>query len=357
MEFNSGLLIVARESRGMSQSALAKNAEVAQGHLSKIENGIGEPSKEVVNKIAKSLNYPASFFYQPDRVYGLPASVHPMHRKKASVRKKEIEILHAKTNLVLMHVKRFLKSVEFTSDFELPCYEVDEYGTPSQIAELIRRMWLAPNGPIDNLTNYIERTGVLVILLDFPNNSISGISINSIETPPCIFLNRVQKADRMRFTLAHEFGHLVMHKFPHAAMEGEANEFASALLMPAQYIKGSLMGNLDFWRLGQLKLVWKVAMQALLYRANTLNTINKFQYQRMWKEFSKRGNRIEEPREYDFPIETPNVFPEMINLHFSQLEYSVSELAQVLRIYEPEFRRLYNIFNKANINPTLRVVK
>jgi Zn-dependent peptidase ImmA (M78 family)/DNA-binding XRE family transcriptional regulator len=354
MDFNKDLLTVARESRGLSQAALARRANVAQGTLSKIENGMMDFSAEIASKIAVALNYPMSFFEQADKVIGLPYSVHPMHRKKANAKKNDLTILHAKVNIVLMHIKRLLKSIEFTHDFDLPDYKTDEL-SPQTIAAMVRAMWLLPNGPVENLTSCIEKTGVLIVHLDFPSDSISGLSINNPEVLPCIFLNKNLPSDKMRLTLAHEFGHLIMHKFPNKNMEDEAFSFASELLTPSHLIKGSLMGKLDLWRVGQLKRIWKVSMAALVYRAHKLKAIDDQLYQNLFKEISRRGYRLEEPIEFDFPCESPTVFPEMIDLHLKDLGYSIAELANVLRLNEYEFRKYYHLFENPGV--TLRVVK
>ena len=86
-------------------------------------------------------------------------------------------------------------------------------------------------------------------------------------------MNRNQPADRQRFSLGHELGHIVMHRVPSPTMEDEANAFASALLMPTQEVRPYLSGRLTIQKLASLKPVWRVSMQALLYRARAIGTI------------------------------------------------------------------------------------
>jgi Zn-dependent peptidase ImmA (M78 family) len=83
--------------------------------------------------------------------------------------------------------------------------------------------------------------------------------------------NVEQPADRMRFTLAHELGHLVMHHDqPTQSMEQEANEFASAFLMPARDIRPHFARRVDLRLFAELKPVWRVSMASLLMRARSL---------------------------------------------------------------------------------------
>lgn len=65
-----------------------------------------------------------------------------------------------------------------------------------------------------------------------------------------IFLNVHKSAERLRFDLAHELGHLVMHGGslhvePGKEKEQAANDFASAFLMPRADVLGSIRGNRD----------------------------------------------------------------------------------------------------------------
>ena len=79
-----------------------------------------------------------------------------------------------------------------------------------------------PAGPIPDLTAWIERAGIFVIHANLPDAAMDGVTIRAPDAPPCIFLNRSQPADRMRFSLAHELAHLVMHRIPDPNMEAEA---------------------------------------------------------------------------------------------------------------------------------------
>jgi Zn-dependent peptidase ImmA (M78 family) len=101
--------------------------------------------------------------------------------------------------------------------------------------------------------------------------------------------------------LSHELGHLVMHRFPSPQMESEANEFASALLMPRNEVTIALRGKLDLGRLAALKPEWRVSMQALLYRAQRLGLVGQQQAGWLWRQFNTNRIKLREPPELDFP--------------------------------------------------------
>ena len=138
-EFNADLLRVARQVRGWSQVELSRNSGVSQANLSKLENGLIGPTEDVLDKVAKALHFPQTLFFEPDRMLGLPMSVHPMYRKKASVGQRALERLEAELNIRLLHVRRLLKAADFEPELPLPKLDIDEYsGDPEHIAELVR---------------------------------------------------------------------------------------------------------------------------------------------------------------------------------------------------------------------------
>ena len=61
-EINAEMVILARESRGMTQAALARAMNVQQGTVSKIEAGLQNPSEEMIDKLERTLRYPRTFF-------------------------------------------------------------------------------------------------------------------------------------------------------------------------------------------------------------------------------------------------------------------------------------------------------
>lgn len=356
-EFNADLLRMARQARGMSQAELSNSSGVSQSNISKLENGLIGSTEEVLDKLAETLHFPSTLFFEPDRVVGLPISVHPMYRKKASVGQRGLDRLEAEMNIRLMHVRRLLKATEFEDDLPLPKLDIDEYeGDAERIAELVRRTWLIPNGPLKNLVEFVERAGCLVIHCDFEGLSVDGVTLHTPGTPSCIFLNRNQPGDRQRFTLAHELGHIIMHHVPSPTMEKEANAFASALLMPSGDVRPYLTGRFTLQRLASLKPTWRVSMAALLYRAGTVGAITDNQSHYLWRQMSRLGYRRKEPPELDFPAEEPSVLPEIIRIHLEELGYDLGDLSRILHVYEDDLRRIHPIPGKAGA-PFLHVVK
>lgn len=350
------MLRLARQRRGFTQKAAAVRLGVLQNVLSRFENGVAAPDAAFLLRAAQFYQVPREFFDLRDPVYGPPVSVHPMTRAKADVTARDLDMVTAELNVRLMHLGRFLEGVDVASTADLPMLDVEQYGSPERIAATVRAHWGVPGGPIKNLTQLVERAGVIIGLSTFGGASVSGVTFRVAGKPPIVLLNALHPGDRMRFTLAHELGHLVMHRFPTADMETEANEFASAFLMPDPDIRAAFVGRrITLEVIASLKPEWKVAMQALLMRASSLRLLNANQSRYLWQQISLRGWRLREPADVDFPAETPSVLPSIVRAHFNALGYSLDDLAKMLSIYGTEFSEMYGDFSPRKEGPRLRI--
>lgn len=358
MGANGAMLRLARQRKGFQQTEAAQRLGVEQPLLSRIENGLVDASDEILMRAESVYDLPRSFFYLNDPVLGAPVSVHPMWRRKADVTVRELDRVVAELNIRVMHLRRLLEGVEIAHSADVPRLDIDDYNDPEEIAGLVRAHWRVPRGPIDNLTALVERAGVLVCYSRLGGASISGVTFSAPGTPPLIALNIDQPSDRLRYTLAHELGHLIMHRFPSPAMEKEANEFAAALLMPANDIRPYFRSRrIDLALLAALKPEWKVAMQALLMRASSLECISKNQAQYLWKQINSRRLRLREPPELDFAREESTVIATMVRMHIDALGYSGAELAQLLHIHEGDLLEMYPPEVPAPQRPRLTIMK
>ena len=303
-EFNPEMLVIARESRGLSQAELAKLVVLQQGTISKIESGLLPPSTDIIDRLARALRYPRILLFESDRVYGFNSTVF-FHRRRQSLPDRTLRKLHAFMNLTRMRIARLLRSTDISTECRFQISEPAEYsGRIDRIAQLVRSTWHLPPGPVRNVTEAIENAGGLVISVDFETRQADAISEWVPPYPPIFLVNSNSDitGDRLRMTLAHELGHIIMHRFPNAEMEQQANAFAAEFLMPRKEIKSSLYG-LTWAKLLDLKIHWKVSMAAIVQRAYELGTITESQRKYQFIQLSRRGYRTREPEETDIPLE------------------------------------------------------
>lgn len=359
-KFNHELLLLARHFRGESQSGVASAAGLDQGHYSRVERGLlnAEPSPATIEAIAKALKFPVSFFTQNDELSGLPLSMHDVAwRKKASVNASDMKRLHAELNLRIMHLRRYLNSVDVTPELPLPKVDALDMGGAQKVAQFIRRTWMIPNGPIKNLTALCERAGIIVVICPF-SEQVDGVTMHVRHVPPIIFLNEKAPADRMRHSLAHELGHLLMHSIPSDEMEAEADAFAGELLVPSAQLRSDLIGGrVTLEKLVQLKKYWRVSVASLLVNASHSKLITENQSGYLWRQLSARGWRKTEPEETQFPREQTRLFDQIISLHKDGLQYSQSDFGEMLRLEGDDVLLLYGIEPNKGDRPQLQLVK
>ena len=341
--FRPEMVGLRRRMLGMSQAELEQAAGISQAAISKIEQGLKDPNEEQIEQLAVALSCLSSFFFQAEREYGPPISAHPMYRKKASVGQKVLDKVIAELSVRLGHTRVLLKNVDFEPELKLPHYDPDDYvGRIEDIAAMVRRAWYMPRGPIKSLIDYIERAGILVILSDMEAARIDGVSYQVPGLPPVIFLNRNMPADRQRFSLAHELGHIVMHAYPTPEMEPQADEFAAAFLMPREDIASELSG-MTLPKAAQLKPYWRVSMGALIVRASTLGKIDSGGASYLWRQMSIAGYRTREPASLDFVAEQPSLAQALIKNLTHDMGYSNDDLEQALHLRYSELAALYGL--------------
>jgi Zn-dependent peptidase ImmA (M78 family)/DNA-binding XRE family transcriptional regulator len=336
--FNSDMLRIARDRRGLTQVELATATGVTQALISMLENGLVEqPSDEVVAKVASTLRYPPEFFYQWWRVIGFP-HFHQRERDKLPV--KSLSQIGAIINIQRQHIAKLLRSYEVDIARPIPQIDLDESGlTPEKVAERLRAYWLLPRGPITNMVEVVEGAGAVVILSHFGTALLDGISFRSEGVPALFFMNKDVSGDRFRISLAQELGHIVMHSLPDdaAKMSAEAHRFAAAFLMPASDIKSYLI-NAKLSTLGRVKAFWKVPIRALLERTRDLKLITDYQFRSMTSQYNKA---FKEGEPADIPVEQPSVLKDAIAFHRDRLGYSAEDLARLLTLNVADVEAAY----------------
>ena len=343
--FNGQMLRLARQFRGFQQRELAEKIGVDAAILSRAENDALVPSDAVISKCAEALSFPLSFFEVDYNPSGLPLSFHSQFRKKQSVSQREIDRVLADANIRALHLRALMPSIVFDPALPLPHFDPGEYRNDCrEIAGLVRRTWALPSGPLLNLTDLMEQAGIFVFHSDLEKIDVDGLTLRLAGLPPIVVINKHMPADRMRFTLAHELGHIVMHSIPSLDMEAQANEFASALLMPKADLRPYFSGiKVDLALLARLKPEWRVSMAALLKTSSDLKFIGPGQAQLLWRTFSAKRYRLQEPSELDFPIEKTSLDRSLLDSHTNGLGYSLDDLASTMKIYAQDICKMYNL--------------
>jgi Zn-dependent peptidase ImmA (M78 family)/transcriptional regulator with XRE-family HTH domain len=281
-----------RELRGLTQAGLAELLGVDQTMVAHIERGRKQPSTDLLEHLSSELQLPENFFRQSNPPDFPKGSL--LFRSKSGIGKRIIAQAHAHSAIA------FEFALRLSCQASLIPVRLPLGGDPIIAARNVRQAMAAPDGPILAITRAIERLGVLVIPLpDLRNCDAFAVWAGPARDYPVIGIITERPAGRARMSIAHELGHLVLHRHLRSGtqeLEAHAYRFAAELLMPADSIVGHLAAEkLNLFRLAALKSAWGVSMQALARRARELNVINDRQYRYLMKQISMTGWRTNEP--------------------------------------------------------------
>lgn len=335
-QFNPEALVVARESRGETQASVGEAISVQQGFISKIENGIHSLAESQIEQLGRFLHYPPSLFYEPGPILqGKSGCLY--HRKRKTVPAKLLNRLDGVMAVRLINARHLLHGLELDRQASFHQMDPDEYGSPEAVARRLRAAWRIPNGPIRNLVTLLESAGGMILFSRFGSHKLFGMSQWTGVDYPLFFLNADMAMEDLRWTLAHELGHLTMHATPTTEdLEAQADAFAGEFLAPRQQF-ASQVKNLTFAQLPALKMQWRISMKTIIRRAEAVGSITKQTSTRFYKQYSARRWNNAEP--HPVSPEESTLIRAAANVHLKDHGYSYRELGDAVRLYEDELLR------------------
>lgn len=298
-----------RELLGLTQEKLADGVSVDQSTIARIETENQQPSKELLEAISLQTGFLPSYFKKPP-IDDFPAG---------SI------LFRDRRDVKAIEQTKIIKYGEFFFEFfaalerkvkrktgKLPSLDK----TPVLAAKLMRnQLGISPDVPINNLVNILEKNGILIFQLPERSKDLDAFSswAGKDKCYPVIVLTSENPVDRLRFTLAHELGHLVLHKekIGKSRLQTEANEFASEFLMPEETIASEFTKPVTINKLLKLKLRWRVSMQALAFHAFRIKAITSRQYYYLKNNLKLKEWIEKEPGSDKIPVEKPRLLSKM----------------------------------------------
>jgi len=295
----------ARIAKGLSLDQLVEQAGhvVTKAALSKYERGQSMPRPSVLVEVAPALGLTASHFLGTvdSGESTIQWIAYRKHSRLGARQQARIEALAEQRAEAFHHLLRLLHPDEKPA---LPpaCPASGPEDAEDAALEL-RKHWGLGRGPIDRLIPLVEDAGVLVIESPIADSfeALSGRSRNGFAV---IVLNLGRSNDRLRFSLAHELGHLLLDCRKLEAKEEEqlAHRFAAAFLVPAEAARhelGKHRTNLCTAELEHLKGKYGFSMQAWTYRARDLGIITESVYRQWQAWFRSQGLHVRESADYE----------------------------------------------------------
>lgn len=239
-------LRTARESRGLTQSAVAAETGLRGSAISLMESGKRQISTLELTCLAELCGRPVEWFVNPDKplddpVVALFRAEPGLENEKAGDRARQcihlFSVGYSLRNLLGRSSMNTLPRYEFTEPRStgLAIEQGQEVASQER-----RRLGLGPT-PIPSIPELINSQGVWTAALQL-SDEISGLFVRGLEFGMGILVNRRQATVRRRFSYAHEYGHALMDRDYQAAVssqnnvkhvrEQRANAFAAAFLIP-----------------------------------------------------------------------------------------------------------------------------
>lgn len=355
-KFNGARLKNARLFNGLTLTELADMTQISKQSISLYENNRNIPDYERVHTMANVLGVPFDFFFQEESCVALTETTY--FRSLASATKKDRIAQSIKLEYVARMYEVLWNYIEFQSfkepnivfsgfDDIVDAESEEAIEEIEAIAQQIRKEWHVGNGPIKDLQYLLENHGILVTGFSSNSEDIDAFSQRTLVDGNPVYLIAVvlgkKPEGRIRFDMAHELGHIVLHpwsedlesisKEEFKSRERQANMFASAFLLPRETFGQDIAQyptNLKYYEF--LKQKWKVSIQAMIYRTHQLKIITTNQYQYLMRQVSKNGWRLKEPGDTPFYL-NESIFQGAIDLLLDNHLFSARTLVQEFRKY------------------------
>ncbi len=333
--FDGDRLRQARLFQGWRKVEVARALGLTPAVVTQYEQGRTRPSAATLAALSLHLGFPPEFFER-----GRPAvridQGQTHFRRLRSTSKLDRDRLVVRLELLAELLGRIEEHVRLPA-VSVPSLEVDPDGGDQAIeaaAAEVRGDWQLGDGPIDHVVRLLEAKGVVVVRPRLGTGDVDAFSTWAAGRPLIVLASDKLDAARSRFDAAHELGHLVMHHDAEPgrqALERQAQRFAAAFLMPAQAISPEFPRRMNWLAYLELKLRWRVSLQALLYRARGLGVLSPDAYKRAQVQLSVKWGRVQEPGEPG-PPEQPMVLQRALELLSSRLGIDPIRLADEERL-------------------------
>lgn len=341
--FVGSRLAEARRARGLTATDLASMVEVSVQSLSKYENDHQTPRHETVERLARTLGLPSQYFFRP---HAQRDSRPVFWRSKLSAQTVDLERASVRLEW-LKEIADYLGEY-----FDFPSLSLMKINAPSdpnkittdyieEVANSLREEWGIRRGPLPDVIERVEASGVLVSRIHVGAEKVDAFSQWSDRFGiPFIMLSRDKaSASRQRFDTLHELAHVLLHdkvgadhinnRTTYKLIEKQADIFASFMLLPEKdFLEELYAPTLDAFL--SLKERWGVSVGAMIMRCSALDLLDDFAAKRMWMNYTRRGWRKGEPFDGKMEKEQPYLIRRSFELLIAEGVQSVADIRAAL---------------------------
>lgn len=278
----------ARKLRGFSLRKLADSTGLSHTQISYIEKGQRSLNGPTLLSIAKALDLPVDYFMREETFSSREVS----YRKIKSLSEKKQSMIW---QMIELQVENYLEIEDilairhdFTSEYLIDMESIESEDI-DDIACCVRDHFALGRSPIASASALLEEMGIIVVGIKGVKG-FDGVSLLVDDYIPVIAYNtEIGQAERVRMTLLHELGHLLLNDKLRAKSEKEieniCTSFASHLLLPDQILKSYFWGrvkSLSMTDLIELQSTYGISIDAIIYRLKALLFISESKYKSYW---------------------------------------------------------------------------
>ncbi len=331
----------ARIMKGYSLQDLtdALDNAVSKQALNKYEQGLMKPESSVLLKICNALEVRPDYFSRETSIN----LENVEFRKLKKLSSKESARIKEKTIDMLERYFELEDILGIDEVFENPISEIEinSYADVERAVQKIKDKWELGEDPLPNVIELLEDNNIKVIEIEAGEEFVGLATWQGIKNP-VIVVNSNLKADRKRFTVLHELGHILMNvnQLPEKEREHFCHDFAGAMLIPKNSLKkelGSSRSQIYLNELIYLKKQFGASIQAIIYRAKHLGIVSESFLKNFMIQFSIHGYKKNEPGEYK-GYEKSNRFKQLIYRAVAEEIISTSKAAALDNKRLAEFR-------------------
>jgi len=348
----------AREALALSITSLAEIVEVSKQAISQYEKGTDSPGSEVFDRLRTTLKQEAHFFLKrPDASLSRNTCFYRSMASATKTARNRAEVWQQWTRELVSYLLEFVEipPPSFDSLKDVPAdphlLGMDKI---EALAADVRKYWRLGDGPIPNLVETVENNGAIVVRYSLNAETLDALSQwLQPERLPFIVLNADKNvAVRSRLDLAHELGHLFLHRSVtqdqlrrpelFRLIEDQAFRFGAAFLLPEHSFLEELY-SLSLDGLLSVKPKWKVSVAMMIERLKDLGIVNDSQHKRLRINYSARQWSKEEPYDNEIQVEQPTFLARTLKVVLESKIQTIEQISANTGFSREWIERLLNL--------------
>ena len=347
--FNGEILKELRLLYGMTRKELATKLDITEQAVWQFEKNEISPKTSVKLKMTNLFGVRSDYFSQMSSNSNFDMTTVAFRNETEMTRKAtDVQEVYLNTldkfiiyleGMVTIPNQKIIKLVDLI-------FQKRQEGIDLESIALFARKFLEISDDNSDLLYRLELAGIYISERKLPNNE-DAYSVWSNSHRPYIILGTGKTAVRRNFDLAHELGHILLHKNVEILLlpkdeflekESEANEFASYFLLPREEfcrdmvnLVGKRVSNPDNYI--DLKQKYSVSIQALEYRAFKLGLLTPSQHGYFYRLINQKKYRTFEVLDDKIMVKRPSKIRSMLNLVLLNI-LTLDSLLHTLKVYE-----------------------